>query len=489
MRNADLSGIPELDGLDQFLQWDLVTLNPWGVPVVAPVGARLTPASAEIWTSTTVGYQAKVRNIAANPGVALLRLAPGEPTVLVRGEASILDGDGTSNLDGLFRLMRGSNRLGPRFSKTMRDPFWSLLYREYWHRVLIRVRIVEVEVLAPRGPSRHRIGEWRIPRFQRRRSAPASPNLLNPPRLGRLDLRGRQMLHDGVPAILAVTDRVGRAPLVVPARVRQDRKGRLLVHDEVSLPVGKVVRASLAVRALDDSFEMAQMAAWIGRLDRGQTWREFTPRSAYGFTKPPGLLPDLAAGLVATVAARRPRRGPATSAPRVREAVTTSGLGEVSAPLQLKETAWQALETIFACTNAGAPGFAAAALVTRDPQARSHLAYLAKRAERERDWAHSLLLRGGRSLSPVALGRGALLVRPRSSKPQVEAQRQDRLLEVEREILRHALPSHLRGSVPPRLGSRPFPETAVSSEEVGLGAAWELATSLAAAFDRLGLGT
>jgi hypothetical protein len=487
MRSADLSGIPELEGLDQFLQWDLVTLNPWGVPVVAPVGARLVPGAAEIWTSTTVGYQAKVRNMTANPGVAMLRFAPGEPSVLVRGEASIIAGDGTANLGSLFRLMQGSSDLGPRFRRTMRDPLWALLYREYWHRILIRIRILEVEVVGGRGTSRHRIGEWRIPRPQRPRPAPGSRSSQTPHGLGRLDPRGRQMLHDGLPAILAVPDRLGRAPLALPARVRQDRGGRIFVHDDAALPVGGVARASLAVRALDDSFEMAQMVAWIGRLERGQTWREFVPRSSYGFAKPPGLLPDFAAGLAATLAARGPRPGPVTTAPRVAEAVAGSGLGDVSSALQLPETAWKSLERIFAFTNAAAPWYAAEALLTQDPETRGYLTYLAERAERERDWAHSLLLRGGRSVSPLTVGRGAIRARPRSLKPHAEAQRQDQILEVERESVRQELPPRLRGSVPRRLGSGPVPGIAVSSRRAGLGAAWEVATSLAALVDRIGL--
>ena len=35
--------LSRLEGLDRFLQWDLVTLNPWGTPVWAAVGARLLP--------------------------------------------------------------------------------------------------------------------------------------------------------------------------------------------------------------------------------------------------------------------------------------------------------------------------------------------------------------------------------------------------------------------------------------------------------------
>ena len=54
MRSAELADIPELARLDRFLQWDLATVNPWGVPVLAATGARLLPASGEIWTSTLV---------------------------------------------------------------------------------------------------------------------------------------------------------------------------------------------------------------------------------------------------------------------------------------------------------------------------------------------------------------------------------------------------------------------------------------------------
>jgi hypothetical protein len=91
--------------LDRFLQWDLVTVTPWGAPSISPVGARVVPDEATIWTSTTVGYAAKLRNIRAQPRVALLRAHPDEPPMLLRGEARIVGGDGTANLAQLFRLM------------------------------------------------------------------------------------------------------------------------------------------------------------------------------------------------------------------------------------------------------------------------------------------------------------------------------------------------------------------------------------------------
>ncbi|MGA9775949.1 MAG: pyridoxamine 5'-phosphate oxidase family protein, partial [Candidatus Dormiibacterota bacterium] len=133
-----------LDHLDRFLQWDLVTLNPWRTPVWAAVGARLLPETAEIWTSTTVGFTSKVRNLTVHPRVAIMRWAPPEPAVVIRGEASVVSGDGTENLAHLFRLMGGPGAQREFFGVSSEHPLWRRLYGEYWRRVLIRIRVVEV---------------------------------------------------------------------------------------------------------------------------------------------------------------------------------------------------------------------------------------------------------------------------------------------------------------------------------------------------------
>ncbi|MGC1194510.1 MAG: pyridoxamine 5'-phosphate oxidase family protein, partial [Candidatus Dormiibacterota bacterium] len=138
-------------GLDRFLQWDLVTVTPWGAPSISPVGARLVPEEATVWTSTTVGYAAKLRNIRAHPRVALMRANAEEPPVLVRGEARVVGGDGTLNLAQLFRLMGGAGGVRRFFATSATDPFWSRLYSSYWHRFLIAVRIVEISTMGPNG--------------------------------------------------------------------------------------------------------------------------------------------------------------------------------------------------------------------------------------------------------------------------------------------------------------------------------------------------
>ena len=76
--------------------------------------------------------------------MALLRVHPDEPTILVRGEARVVAGDGTLNLAQLFRLMGGAGGARRFFATSASDPFWSRLYRSYWQRYLIAVRIVEI---------------------------------------------------------------------------------------------------------------------------------------------------------------------------------------------------------------------------------------------------------------------------------------------------------------------------------------------------------
>ncbi|MHB1639135.1 MAG: pyridoxamine 5'-phosphate oxidase family protein [Candidatus Dormibacteria bacterium] len=483
MRRVDVTDIPELAALDRFLQWDLATVNPWGVPSVAAAGSRLLLERGEIWTSTTVGFQAKVRNIRVNPRVALLRHCLGEPAVLLRGEAEVVEGDGTDNLVALFRLMGDRDGARPRFYESATNPGWRRLYQEYWRRILIRVRIVEIGIFNPHGLSQYRIADWAAPNASRARRGPSPPPGADSG-LGPLDPRGRHMIQDGVPVIMAVAEGPMSAPLIVPVRARQDGRGRIFVHEQPALPGRAFQRASLVVRVLDDTYELARMVAWIGDLAAGIGWREFRPRSAYGFAKPPGWIPDMAAGLAANLAARRQPASRRVSPPELLPAATEAGLRR-SAPLHLPDGTWRALEDLFSSCNAIIPWYATQAILTRDRHLRADLNYLANRADLERDWAQSLLIRGGRRVSAPTLARGVVAMAPRASDPRTEALRRDRLLERTRQILRRELPEPLRPAVLTRLRSGPSTAAPISRDLAILEVARSAMGSAAAALDRL----
>jgi hypothetical protein len=467
-----------LEGLDRFLQWDLVTLNPWGTPVWAAVGARLLPDQGEIWTSTTVGFTSKVRNLTVHPRVAMMRWSAGGDPVVIRGEATVHSGDGTENLAQLFRLMGGPGAQREFFGISSEHPFWRRLYGEYWRRVLIRVRIVEVwSQAAGEGWAKHRVGRFTLPRERR----PPSP--IGAPRRrthsGRLQLSGLQMLADGMPSALAVLDRPSRAPLALPVQARL-RDGGVEVMAPEELGSGAERRASLVTRVVDDSYEMARMVGWIGAVEGGEGWRRFSPRSVYGFVKPPGVVPDVAAGLVAALAAAGDRSE--VSRPRVRSSARQAA-GETVPTLRLSPSAWSALERLFALAAADAPWLSAAAALARVPGERFQLALLAQRATMERDFAHSLLVRGHRPLAAVGLVGAARAARPTMRRALVEALRRERVREIVSDGLLQGLPSELTFGFPRRppgdAGSAPAPGSLSGA------VALSVAESAVAVMDRL----
>ena len=432
-----------LEGLDRFLQWDLVTLNPWGTPVWAAVGARLLPDQGEIWTSTTVGFTSKVRNLTVHPRVAMMRWSAAGDQVVIRGEATVHSGDGTENLAQLFRLMGGPGAQREFFGISSEHPFWRRLYGEYWRRVLIRVRIVEVwRPASGRGWDRHRVGRFTLPRERR----PPSP--IGPPRRrtysGRLQLSGLQMLADGMPSALAVLDRPSRAPLALPVQARL-RHGGVEVMAPEELGSGAERRASLVTRVVDDSYEMARMVGWIGSVEGGEGWRRFSPRSVYGFVKPPGVVPDVAAGLVAALAAAGDRSE--VSRPRVRSSARQAA-GETVPTLELPPSVWAALQRLFALAAADAPWLSAAAALARVPGERFQLALLAQRATMERDFAHSLLVRGHRPLATRGLVGAARSARLPIGRAVVEARRRERVRQLAADGLRQTLPAELTFGLP-----------------------------------------
>ncbi|MGC2192462.1 MAG: pyridoxamine 5'-phosphate oxidase family protein, partial [Candidatus Dormiibacterota bacterium] len=387
MPDADPSVSDLYSSLDRFLQWDLVTVTPWGAPSISPVGARLIPDEATIWTSTTVGYAAKVRNIQANPRVALMRVHPEEPAVLIRGEARVLGGDGTLNLAQLFRLMGGAGGARRFFATSATDPFWSRLYRSYWHRFLIAVRIVEISTIGPGGWDALKVASWSRPKSL---SSPPARSPRPGRRSGLVDAKGRAMLEAGTQVALATVRRPGSAPLIWPVRAAPQVGGEILVDAGFPLPPGQLPHTSLAVRVIDDTFEVAQMAGWIGTLEPGQGSRRLRPRATYGFTKPPGVVGDLAAGVAALVKAAGLSHPSRVSSPDLARAVELGGA--TTAPqLELPEPAWILLEQIFARRNAAAPWYAGMAAVVPDRRLRRSLTVLAERAQLERDWAHGLL--------------------------------------------------------------------------------------------------
>ncbi|HUY53666.1 MAG TPA: hypothetical protein VMV23_00715 [Candidatus Nanopelagicaceae bacterium] len=481
MPEPDLSALMDFAYLDRFVQWDLITINPWGTPSVAPVGARLLPAEGTIWTSTTVGYAAKLRNLRLHPRVTLLRAPVGEPARLLRGEAVVVPGDGTANLTQLFRLMGGPG--GPRdfFGVTAESPFWRRVYREYWRRVLIRIRIVEVGSLGANGWELRRLRPWRQPR--ERRVAAAVSVSRSPTSVGGLELKGRQMLADGLPVVLALAAEDGGAPLALPVQARNAAQGGLQVR-AAGLPSRRVPKASLAVRVFDDSFEFARMVGWIGTLGEGAGWRDFQPRSIYGLAKPPGFLPDLAAGLAAGLMSARSAGSEGVSPPAV-DLAAAGAPGTRAPALALPAAVWAALQQLFVQDAALAPWYAGLASLARSPEDGGWFGYLAQRAELERDWAQSLLVRGSHRVGAMSLGRGILAARPRTGRVRVEAARRDLALERARTLLRSALPASLSSGLAPPLAHGRRAPAPLPGQAPWLGAAFTAAGSAAAALDRI----
>jgi hypothetical protein len=406
--------------VDRFLQWDLITVTPWGAPSISPVGARLVPDEATIWTSTTVGYAAKLRNIRAHPQVAMLRANPEEPALLVRGEARIVAGDGTANLAKLFQLMGGAGGSRRFFATSATDPFWSRLYRAYWQRVLLAVRIVEIATLGDAGWEPLRLADWsqapvsdpKVPRQRRR-----APGQL-------MDVRGRAMLETGAPVALATVSSDGSAPLAWPVTATPLRTGAIRIEASFPLPAERLPHSSLATRIIDDTFEFARIAGWIGTLQSGQGSRMFLPRASYGFAKPPGVVGDLGAGVAALLRVATSSRTAEVGPPDLARAVEVGG-GATLPRLDLPEHTWHRLEQVFARRNAAAPWYAGMGAVTSDRTQRVALIQLAERAELERDWAHALLARGSRRVGAAQLAAGAIAFRPNLSRWRTTVAREE----------------------------------------------------------------
>ncbi|MGH7667672.1 MAG: pyridoxamine 5'-phosphate oxidase family protein [Candidatus Dormibacteria bacterium] len=484
MPEADPKVRELLASVDRFLQWDLVTVTPWGVPSIAPVGARLVAAEATLWTSTTVGYATKVRNIEAQPRVALLRAHPGAPQLLLRGEARVVAGDGTSNLAQLFRLMGGAGGSRAFFATSATDPFWSLLYRSYWHRFLIAVRIVDISIMGGQGWEPHRVGRWTVPR-SRMRSTPR-PRPRSQVGQGLLDGKGRAMLGAGTPAALATVRREGACPSIWPVRANPLAGGAILVDAGVPLPSGRLVKSSLAVRVLDDTFESAQMSGWVGTLESGAAARRFLPRSGYGFTKPPGLIGDLAAGLAATLRDLALPGPDPVSPPDLAMAVRQGGASRASA-LHLEDEVWRLLEQFFARRNAAAVWYSGVASLVSDRSQRSRLLLLSERAQMERDWAHALLIRGSRKVGAAQLGAGAVALRPNPLAPGTAVEREEAEVDRIRTRIIHRLPVGLAGPQPPapeRSPDWPVPRTRKGRVGGLIDVSLKAASAAAAAADR-----
>ena len=482
MLEADPAVRDLFERLDRFLQWDLVTVTPWGVPSISPVGARLIPEEATIWTSTTVGYAAKVRNIQVQPRVALMRTHPGEPAVLIRGEARVVAGDGTLNLAQLFRLMGGAGGARRFFATSATDPFWSRLYRSYWHRFLIAVRIVEISRLGARGWEPMRVARWSRPK-----TASTSPARRRPARSRRLvDTKGRALLEAGSPVALATVRREGSAPMVWPVQARPQAAGLIRVVAGFPLPSGRLPHTSLAVRVIDDTFEGAQMAGWIGTLERGSDSRLLRPRAAYGFTKPPGFVGDLAAGVAALVRAAGLRNPPEVSSPDLARAIELGG-GATAAKVELTESGWNLVEQLFARRNAAATWYAGMAAVVSDRRLQRTLTVLSERAQLERDWAHGVLTRGSRRVGAARLASGALGLRPNPAAPEATANREEAQIARLLRRIREELPPGV--AAPPERSegifrAAPAPGLRPGRERGLADAALATATSLAAAIDR-----
>ncbi|HEY6539238.1 MAG TPA: pyridoxamine 5'-phosphate oxidase family protein [Candidatus Dormibacteraeota bacterium] len=466
--------------LDRFVQWDLVTVSPWGAPSISPVGARLVAEEACVWTSTTVGYAAKVRNIRAHPRVALMRTHPEEPAILVRGEARVVAGDGTLNLAQLFRLMGGAGGARPFFATSATDPGWSRLYRSYWRRFLIAVRIVDVSRLGKAGWEPFKVSRWSgASGLDVERPGPRP----RPRRRGELlDRRGRALLEAGVPAALATVRRPGACPVIWPVRASPLSGGGLGVAPPAGLPHERLPRSSLAVRVIDDNFEVAQMAGWIGTLQPGKLDRLFSPRATYGFIKPPGVFGDLGAGIAALVRGSGLPASVGVSSPDLATALELGGAQ--SAPrLDLPAPAWNLLVQVFARRNAAAPWYAAMAAVVPERSMQARLKALAERAQLERDWAHGLLTRGERRVGVRRLAAGALAFRPNPAAVAATARREE--AELERLLSRLTPLLSERGAPPPGRGVARSGMGTRRSQEGGLAdATLAAATSVAAALDR-----
>ncbi|MFZ0167984.1 MAG: pyridoxamine 5'-phosphate oxidase family protein [Candidatus Dormiibacterota bacterium] len=468
--------------VDRFLQWDLITVTPWGVPSISPVGARLVPGEATIWTSTTVGYAAKLRNIRAYPRVALLRANPEEPALLVRGEARIVSGDGTANLAKLFQLMGGAGGSRRFFATSATDPFWSRLYRAYWQRVLVAVRIVEVATLGATGWEPLPIASWSSaqvtgPHPRRRRSRPGRDLI---------DVRGRVMLESGTPVALATVTTEGSAPLAWPVTARPDKGGAIRVESDFPLPTGRLPQSSLAARVIDDTFEVARVAGWIGTLEAGQGSRLLLPRATYGFSKPPGVVGDLGAGVAAMLRVATLASTAEVSSPDLARAVTLGG-GATLSKLELPEGVWSQLEGLFARRNAAAPWYAGVGVLTPDRLQRVALSRLAAKAELERDWAHGLLARGARRVGAAQLAAGAIAFRPDPSSWRRTAAREEAQVQQLLERLIEQLPRGL-ARPPANAAEAVEPEPGKpgwrGSEGALLGATIAAGSAVAAAVDR-----
>lgn len=485
MPEADPRVAPLFAGVDRFLQWDLVTVTPWGAPSISPVGARLVPEEATIWTSTTVGYAAKVRNIRRQPRVALMRSYPGQPALLIRGEARVVAGDGTANLAQLFQLMGGAGGARRFFATSAADPFWSRLYRAYWRRFLIAVRIVDISTLGEGGWERLPVAAWSSAKAVSPRPLRRSPG---PRRLNLLDPLGRALLEAGTPAAFATVRRRGSCPSIWPVSASIGAGGTISIEAGVPLPGGRLPHSSLAVRMIDDSFEVARMAAWIGTLEPGQGTRLLLPRARYGFAKPQGVLGDLAAGTAALAQSALQPQATQVSSPDLARALEL-GRGQPAPRLELTDAVWSLVEQLFARRNAAAAGYAALAALVPNSPLHEWLGLLAERAQLDRDWAQALLTRGAQRVGAVQLALGALALRPDPAAPLASLSREETRVRM--------LKARLVGQLPPGLTGPPlWPE---GLDHPGLGsdvdgaeggaramaaAALAAATALAAALER-----
>jgi hypothetical protein len=467
---------------DRFLQWDLITVTPWGAPSISPVGARLVPDEATLWTSTTVGYAAKLRNIRTHPQVAMLRANPEEPPLLVRGEAKIVTGDGTANLAKLFQLMGGAGGSRRFFATSATDPFWSRLYRAYWQRVLVTVRIVEIATLGAAGWEPFQIADWS--------QSPVSESKV-PRKRGRarrqlMDVRGRAMLETGAPTALATVEGDGSAPLAWPVSATPLKSGAIRIDAGFPLPTGRLAHSSLATRVIDDTFEFARLAGWIGTLEPGQGSRMFLPRASYGFAKPPGLVGDLGAGVAALLRVATSSRTAEVEPPDLARAVELGGAATLPR-LSLPDHVWHLLEEIFARQNAAAPWYAGMAAVTSDRVQRVALIQLAEKAELDRDWAHALLARGSRRVGAAQLAAGAIAFSPNPSRWRATAAREEEQVRRLLERLVKELPQGLARpptKSPDGAELQPGQPGWRGSEQALVGATLAAGSALAAAVDR-----
>ena len=211
----------------------------------------------------------------------------------------------------------------------------------------------------------------------------ARPRRRNARNRGLLDRRGRALLEAGVPAAFASVASEGECPVIWPIKARIDRAGEIRVDTEFQLPPGRLPHSTLAVRVVDDTFEVAQMAGWIGTLSPGRHSRRLQTRAAYGFLEPPGVVGDLAAGLATLVQGARVADRDQVSSPDMTLALALGG-AEATPALQLPESAWILLEQIFARRNAAAPWYAGMAVLIPDRSTQRLLRASAERAQLER---------------------------------------------------------------------------------------------------------